>query len=132
MMDPAERRLRYLVRLMGPVLLPGWTIVLHVGAEPLPVKASDEAAGYRCIGRCAAKWEYCEATLEFDLDAFADLPQGAQAEFVLHELLHAVVNEMRSRGLAHEERVVSSLTSAFVRALSTPAIRKELRLRPAV
>jgi hypothetical protein len=129
MMDPAERRLRYLVRLIGPVLLPGWTIVLHIGAESLPVTASDEAAGYRCIGRCVAKWEYAEAALEFDLVAFADLDRAAQAEFVLHELLHACVNEMRVRGRAHEERVVSSLTSAFVRALSTPAIRKELKRR---
>lgn len=125
MTDP-EKRLRYLVSLIGPVLLPGWTIQLHV-RESLPVGRTDAANGYGKVGQCVSKWEYEQCDLYFGLDMFSELAPRRQTEFVLHELLHAMVNEMRTRGAKHEERVVSSLTSAIMRALQTPAIRKELR-----
>jgi len=59
--------------------------------------------------RCHADWRYMHARITCDLPLMADLSDEDLEEVVVHELLHAVVNEMRSKGLPHEERVVSHL-----------------------
>jgi hypothetical protein len=121
----AERRLRRLVDLIGPVLLPGWTIAVHI-QDALPFQPKDAARGYGKVGICDAKWQYTRADLHVGMSVFEKLERREQAEWIVHELFHAVVNEMRVRGIAHEERVVSNLTAGLMRALQTPALRKEM------
>lgn len=62
-------------------------------------------------------WEYLKATMRVNVAAVAGLSDEQLEEVIIHELLHAVVNEMRNYsaddGIYHEERVVSTLTSVI-------------------
>lgn len=62
-------------------------------------------------------WEYLKATMRVNVEAVSKLDDEQLDELIIHELLHAVVNEMRNYsaddGIYHEERVVSTLTSVI-------------------
>lgn len=62
-------------------------------------------------------WEYLKATMRVNVEAVAALSDERLEEVIIHELLHAVINEMRNYsaddGIYHEERVVSTLTSVI-------------------
>jgi hypothetical protein len=62
------------------------------------------------IATCAAEWKYFHVTLNFSYAKMRDMKKTEIEKIVIHELLHAVVNEMREDGIDHEERVVSHLT----------------------
>lgn len=88
-----------------------------------------DADGKACeaIASTAARWQYLHGSLAFNTDLTAELSQPALERVVVHELAHLVVNEMRAQNLpdgwhrdegdaAHEERVVSLVTAAVLRA----------------
>lgn len=58
-------------------------------------------------------WKYGTADLHINLPAFKGRKQWKIDRIIVHELVHALVNEMRYEGIEHEERVVTSLTKAF-------------------
>jgi hypothetical protein len=72
---------------------------------------------YRRCAACEADWRYKHLTLTFALDAVADMTDEELERTVIHELLHAIVEELRSAPknvrLAHEERVVTHLTDVI-------------------
>lgn len=66
------------------------------------------------LARVYASWEYMQAKVCINLPSFDELEDGEIERAVLHELVHILVNEMREGEMHHEERVVSSLTKAFI------------------
>lgn len=66
---------------------------------------------------CTALWEYGEARIEVNVSAFDGKTREEVDRIVVHELMHILVNEMREKGIKHEERVVTNLTKAFFWAL---------------
>jgi len=77
-----------------------WKTALFLGMWKIDWSIKDwlisETKDFQCIARCETDWRYFEATLSFN--------------FLIHELLHVVLNEMREDGVEHEERVASHLT----------------------
>lgn len=65
--------------------------------------------GLEPCGTCDADWKYMQATLHFGIPMCSVLSHDNLERVVIHELLHAIVNEMRQNGIEHEERVVSHL-----------------------
>lgn len=87
----------------------GWNVQLRWGDGAIP-------DGDMAVASCDARWEYMRATLTFDVRGMAD-EQSIDA-VVIHELLHALVNEMRmlavsADDITHEERVVTHLTNVI-------------------
>lgn len=74
----------------------------------------DKGRGFTCFAVCDAKWQYQQAHLTFNLRETADLPDDECESAVVHELMHAMVCEMRESGINHEERVITQLTKAFL------------------
>lgn len=85
--------------------LNSWNIKIIDHWNGLPTPKSD----YLIYGRCDADWRYANAVLDFDIPACSTLSDFQLERVVIHELIHAVVNEMREKDLDHEERVVSHL-----------------------
>ena len=66
------------------------------------------------VARSICDWRYATCTLQINLPELLKMKKD-DAEFVIvHELCHALVNEMREEGIDHEERVVTGLTKAFL------------------
>ena len=67
---------------------------------------------------CKADWRYLEATITFNMPELLDIPTERVEQIIIHELCHALVNEMRddagTDNMDHEERVVTAMTSAFL------------------
>jgi hypothetical protein len=59
-------------------------------------------------------WRYMTATIRVSMDWLQHAPEKEIDRNILHELLHAVVCEMRNGEVDHEERVVTMLTNSFL------------------
>jgi hypothetical protein len=103
---------------LAPLGLRWWHVEICHSREPLKVAEADAANGWRKNGECVAKWQYLKATVTFNMPAVADMADDDLETLFVHELCHALVNEMRNfgaeDGMDHEERVVTALTSAFI------------------
>lgn len=96
----------------------GWRITCHWYRGAIPDYPESTAIAQDI------QWEYLHGRMRFDLTKMEDLEADPRyfERVVLHELLHFVVNEMRdctdNEGnfhIKHEERVVQTLTLAFMR-----------------
>jgi len=76
-------------------------------------KDKDVKKGRRIIGRTFANWMYKTATIYINVPALKGRTERFLEEVIVHELMHALVNEMREEDVHHEERVVTSLTEAI-------------------
>ena len=77
-------------------------------------------------GRCDCMWEYKSATITIYAPRFLNAPESKMLRIIIHEFCHVLVREMREWGdpgmddktainkVAHEERVVTNLTDAFI------------------
>ena len=61
-----------------------------------------------------AHWQYMNAMLVFDLTETADYDDEDLERIFVHELSHVLINEMREKGIRHEERVATLLANAFI------------------
>ena len=74
------------------------------------------------VGGCCVQWKYKEVTLGFLLTSLSDATEKRLEYIVVHELCHTVVNQMRGtmnwdhNDMANEERVVTEMAYAFIRA----------------
>lgn len=80
------------------------------------------------LGETCSNWQYMEADITFYLGGLIGAsPEPRRLEYiVVHELCHCMVNEMRDEKsedddqmkylIPHEERTVSNLAMAFIRA----------------
>ena len=64
----------------------------------------------------SSNWRYAEAVIDVDLTRIADWDDAELEKVVVHELMHPILNEMRSWDAdeGHEERVASWLQRAFL------------------
>lgn len=76
---------------------------------------------------CDCAWQYQQIHLSVNLEKCAGLDNARLEYAVVHELCHALVNEMREidENGRHEERVVTALAKAF-RWVRNASIRGEL------
>ena len=70
--------------------------------------------------RCAARWEYLDATIKINLELVATLEDARLEWIFVHELMHIFLKEQRwddddsKDSMNHEERVASMLAMAFI------------------
>ena len=84
---------------------------------------TDKAEAYKMFGydqesvvmaRSYPDWRYMICTIYLNIPAMKSKEAWEVEKIIIHELCHALVNEMREDGLDHEERVVTGLTKAFL------------------
>lgn len=105
-----------------------WEIDVSYTITPIESRdPSDKERGHCTLATCDVKWFYKKAFINVYLVQTMLLSDKDLEKLVLHELLHAVVNEMRninqSDGIEHEERVVTTLTDIMY-LLQHPKSRK--------
>lgn len=59
-------------------------------------------------------WRYMDMQIAVCTPVTRQMDAEELERTVVHELCHALVNEMRESGIDHEERVVTTLTKAFM------------------
>ena len=99
-----------------------WVNLLGLDRCQLTIDFSDEAKmyedGLHVVAETSASWQYNSALVIFYLANFDKLKPDRLEMAILHELVHVLVNEMRSYtasdGSAHEERVVCGLTDVLM------------------
>lgn len=59
-------------------------------------------------------WRYMLLSIYINTNKAKGLTNYKLEKIIIHELFHAIVNEMRNNDLSHEERVVTNLTNAVL------------------
>lgn len=82
---------------------------------------SESASNYETKMQCEAQWKYSQACITVYVPAIAECSDDALEWLFLHECMHIFLAEMRVETSEqavhqqeHEERVASSLASAFL------------------
>jgi len=108
-----ERTYKQLAAVIGKFMVK-WKSNLFLGMWKVDWNLRDnlisEIQDFQVIGRCVSDYTRFNAELNFSHLMMKEMTEAEIEETVIHELLHAVVNEMREDGHEHEERVVSHLT----------------------
>ncbi len=65
---------------------------------------------------CWADWKYMKAEITINMYEFVrqNNSDDELEEIVVHELMHILLNEMKEKGIDHEERVAMTLQRAFL------------------
>jgi len=107
-----------------------WRVAVEYERED---KELDATGKYALAAETTAKWQYLDATIIFNMRALTERSLDDLEGTIVHELMHIFVNEMRERGLLHEERVATSLAKGFIwirdagKELGRQEIKKEQR-----
>jgi hypothetical protein len=114
-----KRVLKLVERWRKPLGLFLWRILVACeDGESVEASGDAEVTTYFSV---VSNWRYCQAEITAWLPSIATLPDDLVEEYLVHELCHVLVNEMRppdgqsEADRAHEERVVTQLAGAFVR-----------------
>jgi hypothetical protein len=101
-------------------LLDSWILVLGLAWYHIEVIYYDNDRTFRkengdnIIMRAWVDWRYMTIIIAVNVPSVKGLSNEKLEHIVVHELCHALVNEMRETGIDHEERVVTMLTKAFL------------------
>jgi hypothetical protein len=89
-----------------------WSVRLEFERERHPRDSTETCV----LGETTANWKYMNARIVFFLPEIAAMDDADLERSVVHELVHVLVNEMTERDEddAHQERVVTTLTDAFI------------------
>ena len=90
-----------------------WKLKFHYFREPLPPYEGEGSSADAAMD-CRADWRYTRAGIRVNLLATKELSDDDLEWAVVHECMHVFLHEMREGGLEHEERVASTLASAFL------------------
>lgn len=105
-----------------------WHSKLGLGQYDISIRYYDKQKAFRQengVGRSAvmvvtADWAYMDADIAVCVPMVSELDDEKLERFVIHELCHILVNQMRGwrqqrtpDEIAHEERVVSCLATLF-------------------
>lgn len=77
----------------------------------------DGSASGEANATCSADWRYRHALMTFNTRKTRDLDDAGLTKTIVHEAMHVHLNEMRyygTGGLAHEERVATTLAQAIL------------------
>lgn len=109
-----RRRVRRVYQDIGHIMgMDWWDITFEFCEQD---EDFDRANGDTAIMICRADWRYGRATILVNVKYVDSIGDQALEEYLTHEMMHILVNEMRQKEdcLAHEERVVTGLTKAFM------------------
>jgi hypothetical protein len=121
-----ERVAALLDRWITPLGFGDWDVTAEYSRVPLATEGNHLSKATDLVAAsCSADWRYMHMLLRFDVEELATTTDR-QLEFrVVHELMHAVLNECRqpdvsSHGdqydwLDHEEHAATFLAKAFLR-----------------
>lgn len=116
-MNKAKARIqKYLKKWMKPLGLLWWdiTVVYYDDPNEISKTFSNPGGSLTSIAKTEVKWEYGLAILSINLPEWIDLTDRDTESYLVHELMHILVNEMHEKGTKHEERVVVGLQKAFM------------------
>lgn len=106
--DVMSEKVEGLITLWKPFFgIENWRVNIHFYRGAIP--GNEDAAG--C---CHSLWEYLDATLEFNLAELAENDDEQLESVVVHELLHIIVDELKTKK-GSPERVVSHLSRILMR-----------------
>ena len=93
-----------------------WRVTYYYERENSKTEPNCDEGHSKLGGSTFTQYPYKTAQVYFYLPALEGLDAKELENLVVHELVHILVNEMRyfDKDQAHEERVVSDLTSAFL------------------
>lgn len=95
-----------------------WNIDIHF----LSNKAYAKTEGYskkharHSAATCWTNWQYLDATITVNTSVIKNMNDEEIEYCVLHELMHIFLNEMREKGIEHEERCATILARSFILA----------------
>ncbi len=107
---------KYLEKWIQPLGLKWWKIDMIYYDDPGEIvrEFTSQEGNFLVLAKCFSKWQYMNATIYINLPGWVELDEQEVEEYLLHELCHILVNEMREDDILHEERVVSTLQRAFM------------------
>lgn len=77
--------------------------------------AFESNGDYDALAATSVQWAYRQATITWDMEAVSNQTDEELERVFVHEIMHIHLNEMREEGLAHEERVASTLALLITR-----------------
>lgn len=108
---------KYIAKLTYPLGLRWWSIkpIYYTNQKEIDEIFHDDdiVDGLIVPFKVVAQWEYLQAYIYVNLPQVCNRTEKFIERAIVHELFHVLVNEMRERGIKHEERVVTTLTDAF-------------------
>jgi hypothetical protein len=95
--------------------LDGWETSLRFTAGGFEV---DGVLSPQTAASARVRWQYRQATLEFNLKRTRQLKRHELEAVYVHEAMHVLVNELREKdhNLRHEEHAATNLSWALIRA----------------
>jgi len=92
-----------------------WHVSLTIITDPQEINEAFRDSEYgSVVATSHADWRYLDAEIKVNMPALAREDKSEIERVIVHELCHVLVNEMREEGIDHEERVASTLASAFL------------------
>ena len=108
-----RRRIERTAARWKPLIALPWRFTLVFLKKPNKLTKGHD--NWVCYAATAVNWEYLDATIYFNMRQARRLTKEELEETIVHEMTHAIVNEMREEGLKHEERVVTTIAWAFLK-----------------
>jgi hypothetical protein len=109
-----NRARRYFKRWVYLLGLGWWDVRVNWYDNEKAFRKASGATSRSVAMRINADWRYATATVCVNVPALEELSDDELERGIVHELCHALVNEMREDGIGHEERVVTMLSKAFM------------------
>lgn len=98
-----------------------WRTILIFHRDDYPIPPHPDGTTLSAM-YVVADWRYMIATIHVNVRALRGFPEEKLEQYLVHEFAHCLINELRRddpESQAHEERVVTMLTLALVRAHDT-------------
>jgi hypothetical protein len=111
--EKLDKYFRWWINRLG---LRWWKIDLRWANKKSESAFMDNNDGTFAMMECWADWKYMKADITVNLYELAKRNDSDEEleEMVVHELQHILLNEMREKGIEHEERVAMTLQRAFL------------------
>lgn len=91
-----------------------WNVKLCLYDDPQDIiKHFQTVENIHVVAVSYCDWRYTSCTIDINFPAIRQMNKNDAEKVIIHELCHALVNEMREEGVEHEERVATILTNAF-------------------
>jgi predicted metal-dependent peptidase len=95
--------------------LDNWERHLYLLSRKKDIKRTFKKEGHKnAIAYINSDWHYMYLSIYINMNYVKGLTNYKLQKLILHELFHAIVNEMRETNPKHEERVATYLTNAMI------------------
>lgn len=120
-----KRVRRYLDKWRNLLCLWNWTGGVSWSEE----RKTGEPEGAETLADVYVDWKYLDYCINFYLPCLPGKTDKEIERYVIHEMAHILVNEMREEGIKHEERVASQLTNALLNVYEMGQ-KKPIKIKP--